>query len=64
MYANLLLIKCFRLLSYDWDFGNCPSTIPKCSNNFPRTYCNVVENDGGFSDDFLTFLKLIKGAVS
>ena len=52
MCANLLLVKCFRLLPYDWDFGKCPSTIPKCSNNFPKTYCNVVENDGRFSDDY------------
>ena len=60
MCVNLLWVKCFRLLSYDWDFGKCPSTIPKCSNNFSKTYCNVIQNDGQLSDDFLAFLKLFK----
>ena len=48
---------CQPSLSYDWDFGKCPSTIPKHSNNFQKTYCNVIENDRRFSDDFLAFLK-------
>ena len=60
MCANLLWVKCFRLLSYDWHFGKYPSTIPKCSNNFPKTYCKVVDSDGRFLDDFLAFLKLFK----
>ena len=50
----------FCLKTYDWDFGKCPITIPKCSNNFLRTCCNVVENDGRFLDDFSAFLKLFK----
>ena len=41
-----------------------PAPFQSVPTIFPRTYCNAVENDGGFSDDFLTFLKLIKGAVS
>ena len=35
-------------------FQNVPT------DNFPKTYCNVVENDGRLSDDFLAFLKLFK----
>ena len=48
------LSQCFRLSSYDWDFGNLMSQ----HHCVPTIFCrlNVVENVGRFSDDFLALI--------